>query len=306
MEHLTIGQMAERNCVSRKTLRLYHDLGLLVPEYVDESNGRRYYNEDQRYVLDAIQRLQAIGMSLSEINEAVNETDAEELKKLLEHQLELNRQKQVSLGVAMNTNRELLEGIRMRMEIDRRPHALPSVQIQECEAFPMLVFTCEELGIPPITYGMHPDCLDQWYRVMDSTKRMIAELVDESGIDVPIPLLFHRVGVVNEKDDHDGRVRYCRKVFIGIDAALADVLKRSTELPAGTYLTLGGECTDMVGMCSGQCMTKVCMDRLFEFAEKHRFKTDGMCYTECLPDPLALRSSAVETLNRTRLRILEE
>lgn len=54
MELLTIGQMAERNCVTKKTLRLYHEKGLLVPEHVDEENGRRYYTSGQSYQLDLI------------------------------------------------------------------------------------------------------------------------------------------------------------------------------------------------------------------------------------------------------------
>ena len=62
MELLTIGQMAERNCVTKKTLRLYHEKGLLVPEHVDEENGRRYYTSGQSYQLDLIQPILLLGL----------------------------------------------------------------------------------------------------------------------------------------------------------------------------------------------------------------------------------------------------
>ena len=38
-ELLTSGKMAELNCVSKKTLRLYREMGLLKPVQVDEVTG---------------------------------------------------------------------------------------------------------------------------------------------------------------------------------------------------------------------------------------------------------------------------
>lgn len=47
MKRLSIGQMAKMNRVSEKAPRLYHENGILVPAYVDESSGRRYYDIQQ-------------------------------------------------------------------------------------------------------------------------------------------------------------------------------------------------------------------------------------------------------------------
>ena len=170
----------------------------------------------------------------------------------------------------------------------------------------MLVFTCEELGIPPIEYGMHPNCLEPWHEVMNTTKSRLNQLLARYGLDIPVSLLFSRVGVIGEAQDGRHGVFSCKKVFVGIDPLLAAVFDEAQSMPAGTYLYIGGVCSDVFDSCSGLCMTKYSMDRLFDFAAKHRFKTDGLCYTECLPDPLALRTASVETLNRTRLRILED
>lgn len=62
--YYTSGQMAELNGVSRKTLRLYQEKGVLVPAYVDENTGYRYYTLEQIAQLDLIQKLQAIGLTL--------------------------------------------------------------------------------------------------------------------------------------------------------------------------------------------------------------------------------------------------
>ncbi len=43
----SIGEAAEICHVSRKTLRFYEELGLLVPDHVSPKNGYRYYSEEQ-------------------------------------------------------------------------------------------------------------------------------------------------------------------------------------------------------------------------------------------------------------------
>ena len=51
---ISIGEMAELFEVSPRTLRLYHDMGLLIPQYINDSNGYRYYaNEVSGIVIAA-------------------------------------------------------------------------------------------------------------------------------------------------------------------------------------------------------------------------------------------------------------
>lgn len=44
---LTIGDFAQITHLSKKTLRHYHDAGLLEPEQVDAKTGYRYYSTAQ-------------------------------------------------------------------------------------------------------------------------------------------------------------------------------------------------------------------------------------------------------------------
>lgn len=64
----TIGQMADFCGVTRKTLRVYHEKGLVLPSSVDDSTGYRYYSLDQIVSIDRIARLQNLGFSLGEIS----------------------------------------------------------------------------------------------------------------------------------------------------------------------------------------------------------------------------------------------
>ena len=62
-----IGEFARLNRVSIRTLRHYEKLCLLMPDYVDDQSGYRYYSATQISRLNRILLLKEIGFSLSEI-----------------------------------------------------------------------------------------------------------------------------------------------------------------------------------------------------------------------------------------------
>lgn len=65
-------------------LRHYNELGLLVPEYVDEMTGYRYYNAGQLSLANRIHSLKDMGFSLTLIGQILKEYgDAESLRKHL-------------------------------------------------------------------------------------------------------------------------------------------------------------------------------------------------------------------------------
>lgn len=62
-----IGMFANMNRVSVKTLRYYDEQRLLVPIYVDEENGYRYYEAGQMAQLQRIIALKNMGFSIEDI-----------------------------------------------------------------------------------------------------------------------------------------------------------------------------------------------------------------------------------------------
>lgn len=82
-ELLSIGKMAEINGVSIPTLRLYDKNGLLVPAYVDESSGYRYYTLQQTARLDVIAYMKELGMSLNEIKKVLEKEDVTIIEDIL-------------------------------------------------------------------------------------------------------------------------------------------------------------------------------------------------------------------------------
>ncbi len=84
----TIGQAAELNHVSRKTLRLYDMEGLLKPRVTDENTGYRYYDIIQSARLDFIQNMKLYSMTLWELRTLLENADTDSVKSTLQSQIE--------------------------------------------------------------------------------------------------------------------------------------------------------------------------------------------------------------------------
>lgn len=70
---LKIGEFSKLMQVTVKTLRHYEQIGLLVPDEVDQWSGYRYYTLDQMQKLKSIRQLKDIGFSLVEIKDIYDE-----------------------------------------------------------------------------------------------------------------------------------------------------------------------------------------------------------------------------------------
>ena len=82
-----IGMFANMNRVTIKTLRYYDEQKLLVPVYVDEENGYRYYAAGQMAQLHRIIALKNMGFSIDDIRKIID--GAEEKSFLLEKKQEI-------------------------------------------------------------------------------------------------------------------------------------------------------------------------------------------------------------------------
>ena len=82
-----IGMFANMNHVTIKTLRYYDEQKLLLPVYVDEENGYRYYAAGQMAQLHIIIALKNMGFSIDDIRKIMD--GAEEKSFLLEKKQEI-------------------------------------------------------------------------------------------------------------------------------------------------------------------------------------------------------------------------
>ncbi|HHW00628.1 MAG TPA: MerR family transcriptional regulator [Clostridiaceae bacterium] len=81
---LKIGDFSKLSRISIRMLRHYDEIGLLVPESIDEFTGYRYYSEAQLPIANRINALKDMGFSLSVISEILKVyNDPQSLKEYL-------------------------------------------------------------------------------------------------------------------------------------------------------------------------------------------------------------------------------
>ncbi|MER6071548.1 MerR family transcriptional regulator [Streptomyces sp. NPDC001817] len=75
--HLSIGDFSRATHMTVKTLRHYHEVGLLVPDDVDPRTGYRHYSAEQIPTAQVVRRFRELGMPLEEIATVLAATDVE-------------------------------------------------------------------------------------------------------------------------------------------------------------------------------------------------------------------------------------
>ncbi|NUR98439.1 MAG: MerR family transcriptional regulator [Kribbellaceae bacterium] len=85
---LTIGEFARATHLSVRTLRRYHESGLLEPASVDRSSGYRYYAAEQIPTAQVIHRLRELDVPLVEVGKIVASDDPDTRSTLIAAHLE--------------------------------------------------------------------------------------------------------------------------------------------------------------------------------------------------------------------------
>ncbi len=126
---LTIGEFSQLTHLSVRTLRRYHEGGLLEPAQVDPGSGYRYYAGDQIPAAQVIHRLRELEMPLAEVREVLATDDPDARANLLAGHLarlegELDRTR-----AAVRSLRRLLQPEPAPLDVELR-----SVPVQQVTA----------------------------------------------------------------------------------------------------------------------------------------------------------------------------
>lgn len=96
---LKIGDFSKLSRISIRMLRYYNEIGILIPESIDDFTGYRYYSEAQLTKANRITALKNMGFSLSEIgNILLQYNNSDKLKSYLECKKTELQQQSDSLG----------------------------------------------------------------------------------------------------------------------------------------------------------------------------------------------------------------
>ncbi len=287
MKRISIGRMAELNCVTKKTLHIYHEKGLLTPAIVDENSGYRYYTLDQCSTIDMIQQLQVLGLTLDEIKRFQDEGNPEDLMRIANRRIAEVDKEMLQLSISRENAINVLKGYETIMVppirdvvIMERVHTRP---IYSC---PILHEGAKKLNPNAAAF------LDEWELNLRMTKQRFIEN------DIPLAL-FREVGCIIPKRNLINRDFEFSKSYVSIrNQSIADAYANDIA-PAGHYLTL---CVDYIGP-GGENMEYEGLNKVLDYAKDHGFEIVGDYFGEIIANTPAFHYSGRNMLFKIHVPI---
>jgi DNA-binding transcriptional MerR regulator len=123
---LTVGDFARITHLSVKTLRHYHEVGLLEPATVNPGTGYRYYSAAQVPTAQVIRRLRDLEMPVSQVKEVLDAPDAPARNALIAAHLGRLEDELAQTRAAVESLRQLLQPPRNAPVIEHR--SVPAVR----------------------------------------------------------------------------------------------------------------------------------------------------------------------------------
>jgi DNA-binding transcriptional MerR regulator len=117
---LTIGEFSRISHLSVKTLRHYHETGLLKPSSVNPGNGYRYYSEAQIPAAQVIRRLRDLEMPVTAVKALLGAPDAGARNALIAAHLNRLEDDLARTREAVSSLRNLIDRPRTQLEIEYR------------------------------------------------------------------------------------------------------------------------------------------------------------------------------------------
>jgi DNA-binding transcriptional MerR regulator/effector-binding domain-containing protein len=117
---LAIGDFSRATHLTVKTLRHYHETGLLEPAHIDPQSGYRRYTTEQIPVAQIIRRFRDLDMPLNEIRSVLSAPDVQARNELIAAHLKRLESDLARTQTAVASLRNLLEHPTPTVEIGRR------------------------------------------------------------------------------------------------------------------------------------------------------------------------------------------
>lgn len=122
----SIGEVSKIKEITIKALRYYHKMGILIPKYIDNTTGYRYYSIDQFVYIDIIKACRTLGSSILEVQEIFKERDTDKLIEFLqlkrsEAEANINKMKEIindidTLDTSVKKSKEILNNDKISIQ----------------------------------------------------------------------------------------------------------------------------------------------------------------------------------------------
>jgi DNA-binding transcriptional MerR regulator/effector-binding domain-containing protein len=120
MQQLSIGAFSRLTHLSVKTLRYYHEVGLLEPAVVDPDSGYRYYRPGQAHSAHLVRRFRDLGLPVADVKAVLAASDLTARDTILAGHLDRMREQLRQTEAAVDSLHRMLEGGSAAIAIEER------------------------------------------------------------------------------------------------------------------------------------------------------------------------------------------
>ncbi|MBS7353113.1 MAG: MerR family transcriptional regulator [Muribaculaceae bacterium] len=248
---LKIGEFSRLMQTTVKTLRHYEQIGLLLPDEVDEATGYRYYRMEQMQRLNAIKDLKSLGFSLDEIKDIYDDDTHTPSLEILEAKIDDCR--------------------RQLRELEQRRLRLAVLADSRKQLLIMEKFSIQSL--PEIIVASHREVVENYDAIGAMCVNVIGPEMQRLGCKCPPPGYCFTIEHDKEYKPKDIDIEYCEQVEeAGEDSAII-TFKRLPAVPTAL-------CMKHVGPYDRFYQSYV---ELFKYAEEQGYQIAGAprtCYID--------------------------
>lgn len=248
---LKIGEFSRLMQTTVKTLRHYEQIGLLLPDEVDEATGYRYYRMEQMLRLNAIKDLKSLGFSLDEIKDIYDDDTHTPSLEILEAKIDDCR--------------------RQLRELEQRRLRLAVLADSRKQLLIMEKFSIQSL--PEIIVASHREVVENYDAIGAMCVNVIGPEMQRLGCKCPPPGYCFTIEHDKEYKPKDIDIEYCEQVEeAGEDSAII-TFKRLPAVPTAL-------CMKHVGPYDRFYQSYV---ELFKYAEEQGYQIAGAprtCYID--------------------------
>ena len=291
MRELSIGQMAEMNCVSEKALRIYHDKGLLVPQRIDAQSGYRYYSIEQCATLDMIQQLQSLGFSLDKIQEIAEADSVEYLEAAVSHQLDIVEQNLRELMIAKRVGEVTLENC----EIYKNKPICNEVMIERLPDRKIIRFGLPNPEMQRTDLG-GVEALEEW----EITLRMVKQEMIKRNVSLS---LFRNVGCIIHKENLISGTLHIDDSFVFIRKSYGELFDQAEVVEGGQYLTMF--CSSLLSE-DGRYAELLSVKKLLDYAKNRGYEVTGDYLGEIIAETPAFHYQGRDTFFKLQIPVRKQ
>ncbi len=259
---ISIGELAKLYNISKRTLRLYHEIGLLEPQFVDEQTGYRYYSQSQFPRLDIILQMKSSGLELKQIKQILSSKNISLFEAVLGEQIDQMNKKIAECQMYKDSLTRKLDSCKHI----QNPPILNSTFIEYIPRRSAFIYPIDGYDLKKDYPNGSP-----WESGLNKMKGVFIEN------DVPLAL-FNQIGCIISRESLLQNEFICNGAFILLNDDYRYQLPKSSIIP-GTYVCIYHKYSAMNNVAEQDGIRL-----LLDYVKENHYEILGPCITQVVAE----------------------